>query len=277
MKKSTILLTALIIAGMTSCAVKDLRSKVIRKNGIMAQQRQKGKEILNEAIAVHGGDQWDEVESFSFQLYDQWNDPIGKSLAMPIKTNKTKSNWQVSKDLDLISILYLNGDHEGKEWGIDGDRVTTNSSNEISNKQQKKGAFYWRAIPYFMMTPFAFKNADVIFYMGEDHLKDGLVYDKVFISWGQDAPQKNIDQWVLYFDKKSHRLKYADHTLREMLKFMKATAEFSNYTHNSGILIPQKVDVKFNADGKFIGHEMSYSQITINNSGNQSRNALNKQ
>ena len=114
------------------------------------------------------------------------------------------------------------------------------------------------------MTPFTFKDADIVFYIGEDQLKDGQIYDKVFVSWGKAAPQKDVDQWILYFDKETHLLKYADHTLREMMKFMKATAEYSNYTSSNGMVIPQKIDVKFKAEGKFIGHEMTYSQIIIN-------------
>ena len=256
-------LTSLTLLLNAGCGIKDLRDDRWSQAGIAQEKAAKGKIILQKAIDHHSqGSDWDMTHELSFQLYDQWNDPLGRGLAMPLKTNKDSSSWKIDLVSNNVEVKYHDGKHAGEIWGISDNEVFNKSNLPISDKIQRKSTFYYRAIPFLLTTIFNLDDADITGSMQPVTLKDGKTYERVFVTWSSAQPNSEIDQYVLYFNS-DNELTYADHTVREMSKALKATAHYSKYQRVGSFLLPGKIDVKFHADGKFKGHEMTFTDIHL--------------
>jgi hypothetical protein len=85
---------------------------------------------------------------------------------------------------------------------------------------------------------FAMDSADVLAALPA---REGL--DRVFASWGTDAPQPAVDQYVLWSDQQEHIVRRFDSTGRAIAPFIRARVVFDDYRDVEGFMLPGTVTV----------------------------------
>lgn len=98
------------------------------------------------------------------------------------------------------------------------------------------------ALRHLIELPFAMQTADVVRAVPDATWQE-RTHRRVFASWGTDAPQSDVDQYVLWQDQASGHLVRFDATGRFMAPFAVACAEFAGQFEVDGFVLPRTVVV----------------------------------
>ncbi|MFT4601343.1 MAG: hypothetical protein ACI857_001523, partial [Arenicella sp.] len=115
-------------------------------------------------------------------------------------------------------------------------------------KNNKSQVFGIAAFQYFTEIVGRMSNAEIIRYAGEKEF-NGTNYDLVYATWKTEAAHKEVDQYILYFNKTTKMLDYASYTLRDnYLKIpgsgmMYGSIAFTDYKKIDGYMVPHTQSV----------------------------------
>lgn len=247
------LLLAIIV--LPSCMA-DLRTALIKEDGITTSNTQKGKALLEAAWAKHGFNQLDNYTTYSFTGTDTWKGLMGK-MGKP---------WPSAKS--TIEFKYAIRTFDSQAHFLDGKRANTVAGLQSWNYYEKppdgelaftdynkRIDFGLSAYHYFFELLDRLKRAPIISYAGEKTFNDEE-YDLVFATWEKPEPHMKHDQYILWINKETGLLDYAVYSLRD--NFLKVPAykafygsiKFSDYQKVNGILIPFRQTVFLNQPKK---------------------------
>lgn len=261
--KNKIFLYALIIVaislGVLSCKTVDIRTEEVKST----IEREKGLELLAKMQDAHDIENWKNIGTYSCHIVDEFYGLAGK-LGNPFPNNVA--------DFELTAIPYTftskatfqDGKWEDKVWGIQSWQtyeVNPGESLIKHNKNHKDIEFWLPTYQYFIEAPLRLPEADIVSYGGERTL-DGKIYDIVFISWGTDEPQKDIDQYNIWLDRETHMLKMLHYTVRDANGLVNATMKYETYEKNGKrILFPSELKSNLSNPEK----TKTFHKITIDN------------
>ncbi|GLR20079.1 hypothetical protein GCM10007940_46950 [Portibacter lacus] len=246
-----------------SSCLTDLRTKSLRSPELYTpEMHEQGVEILKRYAKVSGEDKWKTINSYQIYFNDDFFGLMG-GLAQPFKNkrNKFKLNYYTQENAGTLE--FLNGKKEGQVWGYnEGSSYIKETINAKPIDKDKKGIKFWLpTYQYFIEFPFRISNADIIYFVGED--KYGLnVYDKVLVSWKQAAPQRKIDQYLLWLNKDTGLVDILQYTIRDQGAIFKGTAFIEEHTNYNGIVIPALFRVYLKKSGRRPLHIMRPHHFT---------------
>ncbi|MEO1435047.1 MAG: hypothetical protein AAFV80_05880, partial [Bacteroidota bacterium] len=115
---------------------------------------------------------------------------------------------------------------------------------------------------YWFQFPFRISEATYIAYAGETEFK-GQAYDLLYATWGSEGPNTTYDQYVLYLNKETHYCEWLHFTLREKVKPMQLTAQFTDFRSINGVTLPFNQYITIGPPGKvwMKMHENTYQWI----------------
>ncbi len=241
--------SCLMVILLTSCLA-DLRPKNLRSEADYTEEMHvKGVEVLDKYARVSGQEKWDQVISYQVYFNDDFYGLTGK-YAHPFGQKKNQFKLAYYAQENAGSLLFLNGKNKGKTWGYnEGNCFIRETPNGPPLDVEKKGIKFWLpTYQYFLEFPFRIKTADVIYHVGEE--KYGLhTYDKVLVSWRSAAPQKKLDQYLLWVNQSNGLVDKLQYTIRDQGAILKGTAFIEEHTVYEGIIIPSffKVYLRENA------------------------------
>lgn len=106
-------------------------------------------------------------------------------------------------------------------------------------------------------------GADIIRYAGEISF-NGQSYDLVYVTWGQDAPHKEHDQWLIYINKTTGMLDLTEVTINDF--FMPTpnglkwdSVHFDRSLTANGIYMPSQITIQIGKPKKKKKHVYSFS------------------
>ncbi len=238
MKKQYFLLVSLflLIATLSAC-LSDIRTPYLKDKGVSDANIKKGKTLLKEMAAAHGMDAYLSHKNVQIKLRDEWTKGIKRAAAMPWHKNKELVQLQYLVNTYDSRLMFLEGKAKNDIWGLQNwMSYEQKKGEEAVLKKSKKIKFWLPTVQYFMMMPFAIQEAEIVSYAGEEML-NGKKYDLVFASWKTDAPQKNIDQYLLWINQQTKLLEIAQYSIRDMAGFMKGAMTYEDFKEIDGVTI----------------------------------------
>ena len=213
----------------------------IRPEGMAGTSGSQARQLLQALAQTHGGDQrWRASRAARVQLRDHWPQGLMKLVGSP---------WKAGESLDLTfltardmgRLTFRGGERDGLVWGIQHWQTYTETPKGVRAFAPDDTIKFWLpTIQYFVEMPFRIGEADVVRYAGEQRLDD-TPYDKVFATWHDPEPQPDVDQYVLWINRGTGRLDYAQYTVRDMGKLIEGCMRFEDFRDIDGFTIPFKM------------------------------------
>ena len=231
------LLLIILTITVAGCSLADIRPDSIRTS-ISSEQFNRGRQILHRAVEAHGGkERWAKAGPILVEFRDEWPGALNRTLFMPWPESPISLSLYALPGKDDSRIEFRGSEQKGNFWGIQNWVPYTVDSEGLSWKPDNDTLKFWLpTLNYFLQLPFRIDEADVVAYAGERSL-DGRMFDLVFVSWGQAAPQEKIDQYLLWIERKTGYIEYATYTVRDMGSFITGTMHYSNFTDVDGLVL----------------------------------------
>lgn len=253
---------AILIASVTlfqSCKLADIRTDEV----IAKSPDKDGKQLIEQMNESHGSAHWDSIETYSIQMTDEFYG-VGK-LVNPFPKNVGQMDMSFIPGSFSSRATFMDNKWNGKVWGIQSWKTFggTTSSLEFHKKNDKNVEFWLPTYQYLIELPKRIAEGTIIQYGGSRTIGDHS-FDLVFVSWNDQKPQKDIDQYVLWIDSKTHLLNFVQYTVRDQGGFVNATLEYADYHTADGLKVPATMNVRLKDDmeGKIM-HTMKLSNIQI--------------
>jgi len=174
------------------CTLKEEDYKSAEESG----KDHKAQEIVDKAIATHGGEMFlNSKISFVFR---------GQQFFVEQNKTSFKYEREAIQDSDSIKDVYKNGVFHRE---INGNVVT------MSNKDEANAISTINSVPYFALLPYKLNDSAVIKeYDGEVTIK-GELYEKIKVTFQQEGGGKDYDNVFYYwFHKENATMDYFGYT-----------------------------------------------------------------
>lgn len=240
---------------LQSCMA-DMRTVMIKKNGITNVNENKGKIIIKNTWEKHGFAKLADYKVYSLIADDTWKGLMGK-MGKPWPEAKSKLKLKYAINTFDSQVEFLDGKKENTIAGLQSWQYyeQEQKGNIEFLEYNKRIAFGLSAYQYFFEMLDRLKRAPIVSYAGEKQFND-TKYDLIFITWQDPKPHMGHDQYLLWINKETQLLEYAVYSLRENYlkmpgyKAFYGSIKFDDYKNIDGILIPHKQTVFLNEPSK---------------------------
>lgn len=261
------LLCALVFSG---CASADMRKNTALEDvsQATADQRNRGTQMVKDFAAKHGYDKFGQVQTYAVTGSEVWKGMMGK-MGNPWPENDPAFNMHFVPNRMVARVELTNGDDAGTVYGVDGERVyTIEPGKEAEFDDDDLLAFNIANYQFWFEFPYRMSQLKNLTYGGEAMYGDGS-YDLVLATWGEGIDlNKEVDQYLLWFNKKTGRLDLVTFTYRSfpgmMPSSMYGTAIFRDYADRDGVLMPTAFIFQINgpdADEDDFAHRFDVSTV----------------
>ena len=262
MKKFIFTLLAILLMGFLfiyGCAITDLRTELVKTQPDEAR----GRALLDSAWKAYGGTAWDSLESYSYLLHDHFYGFVGKQ-GNPYPGDTA---WMQCAFLPYTftgKVTFTEGKWKGLSWGLQAWQpyVIEAGTQEPVLKKDKDISFWLPTYQYFFELPLRLRSATVVSYAGIGEM-DGKKYELVFASWNRAAPQRDIDQYVVWINPDSKLIERVDYTIRDVYPFLKGTLKYKDFEPIGPFRIPTYMPVSSNLQ-KGLLHEIFITRFVPN-------------
>ncbi|AXT19956.1 hypothetical protein D7030_02200 [Flavobacteriaceae bacterium AU392] len=228
-------ITTCLVLSLLSCRSNLLLDK---NQEVNIENIEKGKSIINNAAKTAGYQNFTTWNSYSSKITIKATSFFGK-IGHPFKDNPVQLKLKASRGKVGGELLITNGKQKGEIWGHINNttykKKTLKENKKI--KKFKKEKFQIATLQYLIEFPFRILEADKITFV-KDSILNEKSYDIVFASWNTFKPQKDIDQYRLWINKKTKQVEIVDFTVRDKLQFVWSRMFFSDFKMFDGITIP---------------------------------------
>lgn len=247
LRTPTILLFATIL--IQSCGIYDLRTKAIKRGGVTLENTNKGKEILHRAWEKQGYDKLSNHEVYSYHGSDVWKGLLGK-MGQIWPDMKSEMDFKYQVGTFDGQVTFLDGKQSGDMAGLQNWNYYEISKQdtlfkEKDSKKNRRKVFGVAAFQYFTEMIDRIKNAPIINYAGEGEIR-GKKYDLVFCTWDTPEPHMEHDQYVVWINKETGLMDFAQYTIRESYlkppgyKMIGGGVEYTDFKEIDGVMIPHE-------------------------------------
>ena len=261
---SQLLLLAVLVSSVGFGCTADLRPDEIRDGGISAGRADRGRAIIDGLAEAHGGlERWRELGTARVVLRDTWPSWVTRTAAMPWFEDGQLLELTTRLGTDDGRIQFLEAPNEGLYWGIqDWATYVVEPGSKPTFGDDDTIKFWVPTVSYFFEAPFRLHEADVVAYAGEETV-DGVVYDKVFLSWGKAAPQEDTDQYVAWVSRDTGRLGFLAYTVRDMMDNIEGFMRYTDYEEVEGIWVAKTMAVVDSTDTMDGLHRMDVESVEL--------------
>lgn len=242
MRHSSIIPALLCLVALAGCGAVDLREDQMIQQGIAAPQAQRGRQILDEMAQAHGGlERFGRHGTAQVVLRDAWPNPALASLVSPWARGSQRLRQSMILGEETSQVELLDGPRAGWHLGIQRWATYRISPWDTCSFEDDPEARFWLpTLQYFMEAPWRLHEATVVSWVGERQV-EGRSYDLVFLSWGSDAPQALVDQYVAWVDRDTRRLRWLQYTVRDFGPNIAGTMSYDVYERVQGLLWPKQM------------------------------------
>lgn len=215
---------------------------------------QKGREIVARAVTAHGGlAAWQSKTDVSFRMTDKWNSGAGALVAgwldmWPTRKVDTRQYYLLHPDsasnkTTVRGRIELNTESGRHVWGYSSLRPWALLNGRIDPENVSRARFTIPAVDYLFELPYKFLDQGAFPEFVNEVKHDGLIYDRVRVTFGLNAGNFPPDEYVADFDQESGRLARLEYTVREKTpSYVTFSANFSSHREIDGIWMPTQVD-----------------------------------
>lgn len=245
---SSILLLLFALA-ISSCKTVDIRTGYALKNNTSSDV-EKGKKLLKNAYLKMGYDKFAKTTNYEVGSLFKWKFPWTIMPMNALPGNKGKNiRFRFNSNDFNGQVTYLEGRKKGKTYGLQSWKdYRFKKKEDLKTKKSKRYNWGLATYHYVIEAPMRLLGADIIRYAGEKEF-DGKQYDLVYATWGQDAPHKEHDQWLVYINKQSGMIDLTEITINDFFLPMPpgmkgATIQTERKLTSNGSYLPSFVTIQ---------------------------------
>ena len=255
-------LLAVVLMVLTGCGTADLRTDRLKETGLTPTAVERGKQILAEMVQAHGGhDGLRRFKTADVVLRDAWPGWFTRTFFMPWPENNQRMRFQYLLGTFTSRVEFMDGQAKGTVKGIQAWKTYEQEPGaEIVFEDDEEIALFLSSYHYFFELPFRISKAPIVAYAGEASLQ-GQHYDLVFVTWNQAEPDETADQYVLWINRDTRLIDYAQYTVRDQANWISSTNHFSEYREVEGIMIPHRQTIISEPGGDDVLHEIVVEQV----------------
>lgn len=249
---------------MTACKTVDIRTDYALKNNTESDV-QKGKDLLQKAYTDMGYDKLQTVNTYQANTVFKWRMPWTLMPFNSFPGNKGKEvQFRFNTNTFDGQVGYLEGRKKGKVYGLQAWQGYLKESGKPAKKKKgKRHNWGLSAYHYLIEGPMRLLGADIIRYAGEKTF-NGQQYDLVYATWGQDAPHKEHDQWLVYINKATGMIDLTELTINDFFlptppAMKKGTVLFNRSLAANGTYLPDLVTVQLGKPKKPKKHVYAFT------------------
>lgn len=245
---------------LSSCSISDLRPDSI-KDGISEEEVTRGKQLIEQLQKTYRRDLWQSKKALVVEYKDHWPALMPRILAMPWPENDHRVRLSMVLGKDDSFLEFLDEPAKGEIWGIQNWATYKKSADgEIMFEKDNDIWFWLPTYSYFTQLPYRIIEGEVIAFAGEREM-NGSHYDTVFITWEQAEPLENIDQYVIYINKKTGYLDRVDYTIRDMGHWMVGAMYYGDTRMVDGIPVAHRQSAGDLFNGDDVVHQAEFTAI----------------
>jgi hypothetical protein len=254
-----ILLFIIIVTYFYFLGTVDLRTEVAKNE----PNEQLAKALLQEMGNAHGISNWKNIDTYSAKFEDVFFGSLGSNSHAYAEDSVQFLLKYIPKTYDG-KLEFLSGKKTGVSWGIQSWKSYISTPAKNNKFVNNSDIIFWLpTYQYFIEFPLRIQNANAFAYAGEAEI-DGKTCEGIIASWNTTEPQREIDQYLIWLDKKTKRIVKLEYTIREMYIFLTGAAYFHNYKNYDGILLPSSMPVESNLLEEGFLHEMRILDFSKN-------------
>ncbi len=260
------MLWVLIIVIAQGCKIADLRTTEIATAS--PDREAKALLLLEKVIATNRLEKLATAGTYSLEAIDNWKGLL--ALANPLPKDNTLMELRFRPNSFDGQFEYV-GAKNKTVHGVQSFQYYKIKDDGIVKVRRKKSiVFSLPALQYFFELPLRLKHAPIVKYAGATFV-EGNSYDLVFVTWQQLEPHKENDQYLLYINRETGQLDFANYTVRGVYlptpKSIYGSIRFSNRkTAGNGITYPGTMTIQLNKlkkEKRFV-HRISINQLQLN-------------
>ncbi|MEM6772705.1 MAG: hypothetical protein AAF597_19155, partial [Bacteroidota bacterium] len=161
-------------------------------------------------------------------------------------------------------VTFLEGRKTGKTYGMQawqGYQITKDGT--LKTNDSKRYGWGLPTYHYVIEGPLRLLGADIVRYAGETTF-EGQTYDLVYATWGEDAPHKEHDQWLVYINRETKMTDLTEVTINDFFiptpEGMKAaTIRFDRAVTSIGARLPSLVTIQLGKPKALKKHVYTFS------------------
>lgn len=242
----TVLILCASIILFESCLF-DARTKMLKKDGITAENMAKGRKILDQSWKKHGGDKFSKHDVYSFNGFDTWKENQFGKIGKLWPDHETNLKFKFQVGTLESQLIFLDGQREGIIAGISDAQYYEIQNGEVqfqdrTAKSNLRVVFGLNHIQYFFELMTHLRNASIISYAGSEEF-NGNQYDLVFCTWGKPEPHLEHEQYVLWINQETGFMDYSEYSVRDPYtkppgyKAIGGNIEYNDYREIDGVWI----------------------------------------
>lgn len=251
-------LAIVVVLSLAACSTVDLRPDAAPT----AADRQAGATMLRNLAEAHGGrTAWLRQGVIRVEMKDRWRG-VMHALAGPWPRNGTPFRLTFLPGSDNGRLEFL--EVERPDWGIQNWKTYKVKDGETRFRDSGKLAFWIPTTIYFVEAPFRMLEATTVYRMSPQQV-NGRTYERVFATWGTDAPQDDTDQYVVWVDAETGELAWLQYTVRDYAGWMMGIMAYTDYEDVGGFRIARTMmTVKQPGSTKRTLHEYGVDSVELN-------------
>lgn len=264
MKSYLFLAVLTIFISFSACKTIDIRSDYALQNDTETD-REKGKRLLQETYTKMGYDHLATVENYEVNSVFKWKFFWSMMPMNALPGNKGKLlKFRFAANTFDGQVTYLEGRKKGKTYGLQSwETYLIDKDKPLKRTKDKRRNWGLATYHYLIEAPMRLLNADIIRYAGEREF-DGKQYDLVYATWGEDAPHKEHDQWLVYINKETGLTDLTEVTINDFFlpvpNGMKgATIQTERQKAANGTYLPSFVTIQLGKPKKKKRHVYTFS------------------
>ena len=250
-------LSLIAVLFLHGCSTVDLRPDEPATD----DDRRVGEKLLRQLADAHGGrSAWLAARVVRAKMSDRWKNGFLHLVGGPWPRNGTQFELTLLTGRDNGRLRFTDVDEP--DWGIQNWRTYKVEHGEPVFKQHKKIAFWIPTTTYFVEAPFRVQEATTVYRMSPATVA-GRSYERVFATWGDDAPQDKIDQYVVWIDAETHRLAWMKYTVRDYGDWMMGIMAYEDYVEVGGFTLARRMGTVDKPGGKRTLRQMTVETFEV--------------
>jgi len=216
----------------------DLRPQALVDGDISAGAEARGRAVLAEAAAAHGGEGWRQHATWQVELEDRWaDDPLIKRRS-PWPEGSRWLRFQFAPGTYDGRVRFLDGPEEGATWGYAGGRTYAQPpGGPVVWGEAERMASRLPTMQFLIEFPQRITEAQFVAYAGQRQV-EGRACDVVFASWGSVAPHPEYDQFLVYVDAETRHIQAMQYTVRKSGRALLGHRFWGELREVEGALLP---------------------------------------
>ncbi|MEM9362977.1 MAG: hypothetical protein AAGA43_10090 [Bacteroidota bacterium] len=249
-----------------SCKLADLSTSEL--NSTLHNREDKAIQLLEAVIETYQLNKLEAAETYSFTAFDNWKGLYALINPFPKDNEPMEMRFRPSSFDGQFNYI----DTRNKTiYGVQSFKhYRINKQGGLSFKKDKSITFALPAVQYFFELPLRLKKAPILKYAGVRKF-ESKTYDLVFATWNKLQAHKANDQYLLYIDRETRHLAFANYTVRGMYlpvpQSIFGSIRFEDLKESeNGITYPGKLYIQLNnlKNAKRALHTITISDLQIN-------------